>query len=704
MTAPFVHRVLLRKLAAFGVAALVAAPLGGCRQLGRLLSLRSKAETPADAGKAASPATGMPPTQAPLPPPAAAPASGTERPLTFADLEEESTEALDRLPNLFSPSGRFVGYRSEQDVFAKADAYACRIYSLRTGRYAGTLSQKDCASFVRGRRLYGEAYQDLLTRGASLIEHPAAGSMDSPDGRRIARWKDATLTLATKQAGNAADPKQEATYAPPCGTAPCPPIATAAWSPDARLVAIAHRGESRLLVLDARDAHVVHTLQLGEDDALLGDMLAFSPNRVVALAGLRIPDGSDDAAIERLEAARNQSGRKLVQLVLFDLGEAAKPATPRRIDPPRVDFDLGFGYILDPFGRILLTEGRGDRGSFELSSLDLATLEPGPFTARGSIGDNDDIHVKPPSAEEGADRTVTLREGHWIPGPFPIWETQEDSEILINETTRKTAVRAWRIYTGPDPSRVRSAVVEVKETTRAGESGEGPACQPRSVKPDGRTLIKASATEPYDSCKSSPIDPSGRFEGVGKQELKRKSDGAVLTILEDGCATTPDKLYSCLHSARDRHFVYMPALEKDERLRADQLLPILYRPNLIADFLAGRPLGSPSPGLVIAEAPSLLVISAALRGPPATAVLSLRVTGGQPVKRSLRAFQKEREVSPAYPLPASGEEPLRVELPLRIELAKGACSEIDLYVCDAIGNVCSQSEAIRLCAPAPSAP
>jgi hypothetical protein len=353
---------------------------------------------------------------------------------------------------------------------------------------------------------------------------------------------------------------------------------------------------------------------------------------------------------------------------------------------------------LDPLGRFLFLVGYEVRNETHVWSLDLRTGLPGPLAQDNNPGSR----AQEPEGE--------FLQSRWLPPPALVWETVEAQRK--SESRAIVGYAAWRLSLGATSTETRLVRAKVPKPSA---TGAGPAtCLPKKPLPS-RGDGPASTAAPCEQ------EPSGRFRGIDKQSVARVADNVVLTVDTQGCQYAGGA-YSSVACGRKLHFryqlppeqaakpgeqVHIGAYTEAENLgdphditliRGDQLLPVLLRPSLAADFFSGRPL-LPDAKQVLGRPPELLLLRDDSAAKSATRRLWLYARDGGDGVGGLRAFFQDHELT----LPAQAA--LVSNRPRQLELALPAneCGTLALYSCNRSGKICSLPVELPHCLkPAPA--
>ena len=641
-------------------------------------------------------------------------------------LRPVEARTLSRLPERFDPSGRLMAVIETRALAARAAGERPRPAEMngaeaRDGgasdggsRAAGVgdaAGKAERASFcalweVKGGSFLGEVPESRCAtwQAASVLRLPddapdvgdktygnAEGELGSREGRRSARWKDDSLTLVP------APGAAPIAITAGCAEGRCLGVVAAAFSPDGKRLAFARLWSESIQVVDATSGTPLHTLA-HDGKAVLPEQLAWGEHGLVAVL-MQVPapavrDKPGDAAVSasaagadaKQEAPAGEQRRpeadtkdkdtakgdeeeepeRAIRVTVLLWADGQGKARERGIDRRYSSVDDGGQLALDPLGRFLYELRSEHRAQETLTTFDLSRNDP--------LGG-----VNWDSKDGDCDEKTTLMDGHWIPGKWPIWETVEET---TSECSDDTSYRAWRLLTAPGQRRLR--VVEAGKR----DPSEGPA---RAVKDDGKTIVKARGKA---AAETGAIDAERRWKGTGKGVLKRLADGQELTFEKDGCARVPGGVFDCgLYLFEEQVFLLGSDPLSAPVVYGDQVAHLFYRPGLVDDFFAGKPL-APLPAA-----------AAAVGLPPKLEVLSVqpRADGG-PLRVTLLATDGGDGVSVARAwlggLPLGAPQPIAAGQPstIRLDVPENRCREpLLIYACNAPGAVCSVGQKVSAC-------
>lgn len=551
-------------------------------------------------------------------------------------------------PNRIDPQEGFLAYVEEPqsdtapivtETAPTDPGQRCSVWGLQANHWLGFFPAKACAW---PRTWQGQPGFPSVGPG---LKQP----LRSPDGALEAVWEGAQLSI--RKAG---EQTVSARYAPRCPPKPCPPLQVVRWAPDGQQLALAHENQPLAVLWDVRTGQTVAKLPFAGGGKLMGQLLAFGSNSIVAVSvGVTYARTSDESTRYAVSVARySRSGAAL----------------PTNLDLRNPDHDEGSVWSLDPNGRFLFREGAVAPGSFGIRGFDLSS-------GRELAGF---------ATTEGPRRTAPAKtEGRWYPGARPLYETLE---AQTGEGAGATSYHVWRIHTG-------STAEELWATDDAPSSPPPDPCRPRRVAADGRSLIAAPSAESYNSCDKHQVDPSGRWEAAGKDRLVRVSDRTELIVpaRRNRCTQTADGIYNCLATGRSLLFLAGEDPRHLVMLRGDQLMPLLFRPSLLADYVSGAPL-QPAKDTPIGRPPTLELVNT--DHAPSLVRLRLRGAGVDQGQGMLRIFG-DRLTEQGQPRPLADSVITEVEIPAP---TKG-CPTLSVYYCNPGRHVCSLPVEAKSCSP-----
>lgn len=556
----------------------------------------------------------------------------TERPMTLP-------------PDRFEPSGRLFGLE---------DGERCLVFRSDGGGFAGEYPVAVCKAWPAALRQRAASLSELQPHEQAIEPGGADVHLASPKGLGEAVWRGAEL-----QVWGGSLPLSR--YVPRC-SGPCRPIAAVAWSPDGELLAIAHNADPRVLIIRARDGASLRELRLSPGLSVLSGLLAWGPSGLVAVAGRLTPQG-EEPVIELGSEEWTLTKKRVPPLRAYVWANQG-----RGVNLPIDDLERGSNAVtLDPAGRYLFLSGSGDHQAQSLEGYELRNGAERAYYFRTASD----------PAQRPA-RTETVRSA-WLPGPFPLWETVE---ARVPEEGERTYT-AWRFYTRPGLDGPRLERIDLPEPPLR--------CESRRVLPDGRLVGPADPNDTYDSCGRNALDPSGRLRALAKDEIQRVDDGVRLQAGPRGCLSTDTGYYSCLFLAAERRYIVGRDPLHTLLVRGDQLAPLLYRPELLTEYLDGQPLAAPPSDMVLGLPPELR-IDGVTPGPAdgAPPQVSLTATDGGSGIGLLYLYRDGERLGRPLPLRAGRQ---RIALP---QLNR-SCRELRAYACNAAGHLCSPAVAIAPC-------
>lgn len=474
-------------------------------------------------------------------------------------------QVMGKLPEHFDPVGPHVGIITGK---------RCDIWNLEVGAYAGNIDAKLCTEWDKHW-------------------HPER----SHDGKWVATVKRGTLNIQPAVDQVARDPAKVTLQDK---TLRCNDAAEVHFSPDDSQVAVHCLGTLAFVVVDwkCQPARIAATLKPEKGSKnppgtpspdRLSDRFsitewAWGPAGIVA-AGIR----GGNSILVRWWPAHD------------------KPPSTSNVGDNFAGVDSGDEvrdtYLLDPGGRaVFLVRYRSRDGAWgEVFSLRTGALL-------------DDIMGTIEHSDYWDNKTVSLADGHWLPGPHPVWETLE--KTTVDEPAVLSTWKAHRIYTGPGARGLRTQELPRQPPLH------------RVVQADGKTIVRAKGKPPESplpaACQKQNCDPSGRFIGVDLNTVRRIADGAKLSFTDDGCAQTGQGVFDCwlhrpLDSIRERvertkqgcvstpnglldcregHARALAFRGGDDPLhsplfRGDRIFQWLHHPGLVDDFFDGKSVALP---------------------------------------------------------------------------------------------------------------
>lgn len=586
-----------------------------------------------------------------------APAGVAASDVTPGALQLLPDRVMTTAPDRFEPTGQLFGL--ENDV-------GCQVWRVDGNAYLGSYPALVCAAWPAGLRLTAPSLHELSPRARKVRPDAQTVRLPSPDGTREAVWTGAELTVRALPGG-----AELARYTPQCRRG-CPPIDAAAWSPDGAYLAVAHNGDAHVQIVRSRDGVVARVRALAPRESALAGTLLWGRVGLVTLARTLAP--AEDAPAPEFgseEAQAPQRAREPGALRAYLWTSLESPASTLVLD----DIELGDNTItLDPGGRFLFISGTGSRLEGSLVGYDLRRPSERIAYAHGDR-----------QAEPGEPARVEPVQATWLPGPHPVWETVE---VRIPEEGDRSYT-AWRLYTAPQIEGPRLERIELREPPPE-------PCQKRRVQPDGRTVVPADGRETFDSCARYQIDPSAHLRGVSKSEIERTLDGRILKVGTRGCLSTDTGYYSCFEQALGQRFAVGRDPQRALFLRGDQLLPVFFRPDLLADFMEQRDLAAPPRDQALGLPPRLRVLRferPAYSGAATRAELEVQ-DGGSGIGQ-LRIYRDGELLGPGTPLGAGRQT-------VTLQSLGSSCREVAMYACNAAGLLCSPAAPVSPCA-APAA-
>lgn len=652
-------------------------------------------------------------------------AVGVRHPETLLRPVEPRT--LSRLPERFDPSGRLMAVIETRALAGPATGAAAKPAETKgaeardagasdggsraagVGDAAGKTERESlCALWeVKGGSFLGEVPEARCAawQSASVLRLPddapdvgdktygnSEGQSSSREGRRSARWKDDSLTLVPAP-GAAPIPITAG-----CTEGPCLGVIAASFSPDGKRLAFARLWSESIQVVDATSGKPLHSLAL-DGKAVLPEQLAWGAHGLVAVL-MQVPaavakDKPGDAAVSAGAAGadakkeapageqrspdtdtgdKDKAGKdgdddedpeRTVRVSVLLWTDGQGKAQERGIDRRYSSVDDGGQLTLDPFGRFLYELRSQHREPDTLTTFDLSRNDP--------LGG-----VNWDSKDDDCEEKTTLLDGHWIPGKWPIWESVEET---TSECSDKT-YRAWRLLTAPGQRRLR--VVEAGKR----DPSEGPA---RTVKDDGRTIVKARGKA---AAETGAIDAERRWKGKGKGVLKRLADGQELTFEKDGCVRVPGGVFDCaLYLFEEQVFLLGSDPLSAPVVYGDQVAHLFYRPGLVDDFFAGKPLAPlPAAAAAVGLPPKLEVVSAQPRADGGPLRVTLLATDGGDGVSVARAWLGGLPLGERQPITAGQPSTIQLDVPEK------RCREpLLIYACNALGAVCSVGQKVAAC-------
>jgi hypothetical protein len=587
---------------------------------------------------------------------------------------------LRALPTRFSKDGRHMAVVDEKA--------GCLLYSLAEQAYVGSMPEEKCSDWLLAPCV--AIPTDVVGESSSLHDPSACGfipdggrSRRMPDGAATVSWKESQLEIR-RDAGPAVKVRAG------CGKDGCPEIAAVAPSPDGKHLALGRQAGSRIFVVDVETGKTQKTIKLEENEVILPELLAWGPRGLVAVLGVRDQapesaetdpsenaDGgeapSDDADAEKKDSSAG------VPAVDRDHITAVKMVLWRSPGGPRKAGMWSYAYseasslgtlVLDPLGRYLL-EHRLQRSD-------------GNFITMVEVGEGRETRLSLQAEDLGDCTKSELSDGRWRSGAWPVWETLESVGAHCQPSHH-----AWQLYTAPG----RRGVARIELKKKPDDTAV------RVVKADGKTVVtlqgraaRQAAAEQSDDA----IDGGKRWQGTGKNSLKRLSDGEELIFDEHHRAHTAAGAFDCkLRSFTADVFLLGADPLSAEVLHADQVAMLFYHPNLVEDFFVGKSV-APNPALKGLHSP-----------PPRLEQKSIRyLDGQQPIlELSLVAHDSGGGISPLRVLvgdaPFATERPIVLSngtpTPVALAIGKETCAEVSIAVCNAQGLLCSRYLDVPFC-------
>lgn len=593
-------------------------------------------------------------------PAAATPTGSGHRFAVSAPLRLIAPQELPTLPMLFEPGGRFIAVRDQKA--------GCMVWSVTEQTYVGNVPQDRCADWLRARCVRlpesepGSGQDGKHEDPTSCDYAPVAGrTRRSADGAQTVHWQGGKLWL-TRKGG----PELPITVG--CAKDACPDILAVAFSPDSRQLAAIRKPGDRIHLIDVETGKSEKTLKLAADEAALPELLGWGPHGLAAVIATRSDSAEADSQTPSDKSPATEERSVEAALVLWRSPSAARKAGSWRgsYDEEATQATL----VMDPLGRFLFEEKSVRRdGNF----LEAIPIGGGTVPALGWHHDEDD-HCQ----------ESELSDGRWRSGTWPVWETMEARGLDCTPS-----YSAWQIYTAPG----RRSLSQVRLKDKPAEDAV------RVVKEDGKTVVTlhgkaARAAEEQEA--SGDIDPGKRWQGTGKNSLRRLTDQEELIFDDKSCARTATGAFDC----KLARFAAKTFLLGDDPLTAPvihgvQVAHLFHHPNLVEDFFAGNkvtidpavqgPVGLP-PRLdktavryLDGQAPNLEVTLLAHDGGDGVAAVRVWVDG--------------------VPLPLAKPVSLVAEQPtaVALDIPPATCAHVSVQVCNTPGRVCSMPVDVPFC-------
>lgn len=571
----------------------------------------------------------------------------------------------------------------------------CQLWDLQEQVYVGTVALKECEGWLLSPCVQFDMDATIslgTSEDKSACNYIPQGerSRRSLSGAATAHWSGSALAIKRGSGSEAKDVKIKAG----CSKDSCADVAAVAFSPDGKQLALARQLDTRIFIVDSDSGKLVKTLKLAPSEVVLPWLLGWGAHGLVAVIGARaenyqpegetapaqpVPDAAQqEPAAEEAPAPANQQPKQAAAALYGDRIDRGYVALWRSLSAPKQERSLTQSYgegvegvlVMDPLGRFV----------FIMTSL----------RSSGTIGQLFDVaenrstrlkwqHTGDPMCEESQ-----LGEGRWIPGAWPVWQTPE------TEHANCTPVYgAWQIRTAPGVRGIVHAKLASELDTTA----------VRVVKDDGKTIATLSgkaASEAAPDQSSADIDARGRWQGIGKNALRRLADREELTFREPGCAQLASGVFDCPLGAFAQE-VWLLGTDPLHApiVRGEQVAHLYHHPGLVNDFFDGKPLAPGLPAAGSLGLPPRLEKSGVryLDGQaPSLEVTLLAHDGGSGVS-SVRAWVGGVPLALEKPLPLVAEQPT----PVALSIPPSTCAQVSISVCNGAGYLCSRMVSVPFC-------
>lgn len=614
-----------------------------------------------------------------------------------------SERPLPAPPDRFEPTGRMLalekaagkagakdgskaGAKDGSEAGAKdGSEAACSVWRIEDGSFIGDFPTSACAKWGKSIRQSTPSLRELrpkLREVPALLAATKETKVVSPDISREAIFVGATLRIVAQGGSQTVsryahpscqNAEKSPTMALAAGSYPCSPIIAVAWSPDGQRLAIAHHGESRLLIVNAADGAVARQLALSGGDGVVPGLLVWGAAGISLVAGTVLSPQDEKEPLFGAEETQS-SRRSGPPLRAYAFPDLQTGGTPLPVD----DLVRGeSGVLLDREGRYFFVYGTAEDGTLAIEGYELKLVPERVMYSSAS------------KEHSAVTRRTDVVSKTWLPGRYPAWQTVEvetttDPNADSEEARERQRYTIYRLYTAPRLDGPRLEQVPL--------SGPPPlVCESQAVLGDGRTVVPADPRERFDSCANSPFDPSGRLRGVSKNTLERVTDQVRIEVGPKGCLYSAGGLYSCLSGASERRYVIGIDPMRALFLTGDQLSPLLFAPNLLELFLEGKPLPAPARDVPLGLPPRLRVVSVkpqsgTLTGP----VVTLEVASGGSGVGSLRLYRDDEPLGSLLPLKEGKQA-------IELMAVSSSCQSVRMYACNSLGFVCSTAVQLAPC-------
>jgi hypothetical protein len=220
----------------------------------------------------------------------------------------------------------------------------------------------------------------------------------------------------------------------------------------------------------------------------------------------------------------------------------------------------------------------------------------------------------------------------------------------------------------------------------------------RVVKEDGKTVTTLhgkAASEAAALQVNGDMDSGKRWQGTGKDSLRRLSDNEELIFDNQHCAHTKAGAYNCMRKGTLRNFLLGTDPLSAPVIRGVQVAHLFYQPNLIEDFFDGKPVPiSPAATGPVGLPPRLEKTAVRyLDGQtPNLEVTLLAHDGGDGVSGA-RVWVDGAPLVLDKPLALPAEQPTAVAL----SIPPTTCAQVSLQACNSPGLMCSLTVEVTSC-------
>jgi hypothetical protein len=221
----------------------------------------------------------------------------------------------------------------------------------------------------------------------------------------------------------------------------------------------------------------------------------------------------------------------------------------------------------------------------------------------------------------------------------------------------------------------------------------------RVVKDDGKTVTtlhgKAARAAAAQQA-SGDTDSDKRWQGTGKNSVRRLTDKEELIFDDKRCAHTAAGVYDCkLAGMPTKAFLLGTDPLTAPVIQAAQVAQLYYHPNLVEDFFSGNAV-APGPATQGPVGLPPRLEKTAVRyldgQTPNLEVTLLAHDGGDGVS-GVKVWVDGMPLPLAQPVALAAEQPT----PVSLDIPAATCAHVGVQACNVLGHVCSLPVDVPFC-------